>query len=71
MLPTLTRCNRMTADETPTERNVVSVNIRIPADLHARLVEDARRNRRSLNQQMLVYLEQGSDREAASREIAS
>ena len=58
-------------DKATPKRGVVILNIRIPADLHARLVEDARRNRRSLNQQMLVYLEQSSDREAGVREIAS
>lgn len=56
----------MTQDESPPERSVVAINIRIPAELHARLVEDARRARRSLNQQMLVYLEEGVERSAKS-----
>lgn len=63
MIPSVTLPRgKMDADDTPLERSIVSVNIRIPAELHARLVEDARRNRRSLNQQMLVYLEEGTRR---------
>ena len=45
------------------------LTVRLPADLHRRLVELARRDRRSLNGEVVVLLERAADR-AERREQA-
>ena len=45
--------------------NVIQVNLRMTKDLHKRLVREAKRARRSLNQEMVLRLEQTFQRVAA------
>jgi predicted HicB family RNase H-like nuclease len=41
----------------------IRITARLPAHLHERLTRAAERHRRSLNAQLLVYLERGLDRD--------
>jgi predicted transcriptional regulator len=43
--------------------NQTRMTVRLPDDVHARLKRAADRNRRSLHSQLLIYVEQGLDRE--------
>lgn len=42
----------------PNERAVVATGLRMPADLHAKLQDEAKANHRSLNSQILHMLTQ-------------
>ena len=44
---------------------IIQVNLRLPADLRRRLMQEAKKARRSLNQEMVLRLEQTFERVAA------
>jgi hypothetical protein len=44
--------------EPPQPSAIVAVNVRLPAELHARLVQLAAKEYRSLNRQMLALMEE-------------
>jgi predicted HicB family RNase H-like nuclease len=44
-----------------TETSTVSLNLRLPRDLHARLTELAAADRRSLNSMIVVLLERAAE----------
>ena len=49
------------------KRDEVRTNIRVPADLYARLAAQAKRNRRSINSELIVLIERGLEPEKQPR----
>jgi hypothetical protein len=43
------------------EKKTVATNLRIPSELHARLKDYAEKQKRSINNQILIFIEEGLD----------
>ncbi len=49
------------------DKNIIRFELRLPPKLHKKVVKVAERERRSIHSQLLIYVEQGLDKDAPKK----